>query len=98
MARSREQLPLSRDSNGQVHLDATGPVNMYVHQQELLGSGGQGTVFRAKIFDTSGTRLLMDVRINKQIRVGSHNVAPMSPLGRMYHNRSWQPHKAHGRD
>ena len=63
MEQSREQLPLSRDGNGQVHLMATGPVKIYVDYQGLLGSGGQGTVFRANVFDDSGTRLLLEVRI-----------------------------------
>lgn len=63
MEESREQLPLSRDGNGQVHLMAVGPVKIYVDYQEILGSGGQGTVYGAKVFDDSGTRLLMEVRI-----------------------------------
>lgn len=63
MEQSREQLPLSRDGNGQVHIMATGPVKIYVDYLGILGSGGQGTVYRAKVFDDSGTRLLMEVRV-----------------------------------
>lgn len=59
---SMEQLPLSRDSDGQVHLNGTGPVKICVDYREMLGSGGQGTVYRAKIFDEGGTQLLMEVR------------------------------------
>lgn len=58
-----EQLPLSRGNDGQVHLEGTGPVKICVDYGDVLGSGGQGTVYRAKVFDAAGTRLLMEVRI-----------------------------------
>lgn len=57
-----EQLPLSRDGHGQVILKDTGPVMICVDYEDILGSGGQGTVYRAKVFDAGGARLLMEVR------------------------------------
>lgn len=66
MEEPREQLPLSRDGNGQVHLMGTIPVKIYVDYRAILGSGGQGTVYRAQVFDDSGARLLMEVRVSKQ--------------------------------
>lgn len=74
-----DQLPLSRDSDGQVHLEDTGPVKICVNYDDVLGSGGQGTVCRAKVFDASGTRLLMEVRVGVQVQLSINSCAETGP-------------------
>lgn len=64
-----EQLPLSRDANGRVLLKGQGPVKIRVgYGEEILGTGGQGTVFRGKIFDYGGEELIMEVRSATWVR------------------------------
>lgn len=75
-----EQLPLSRDSGGQVHLNGTGPVKICMDYQEILGSGGQGTVFRAKIFDDGDAHILMEVRMTITQKVCSRRSLLLPPL------------------
>ena len=56
-----DNLPLSRDDDGEVHLQGTGPVSLQIVYDCVLGTGGQGVVFVGKILGRTDSRVIMKV-------------------------------------
>lgn len=57
-----DELPLTRDVDGQLHLASAGPVNLQIGYGDVLGAGGQGAVFRGALFEAETRTLLREVR------------------------------------
>ena len=57
-----DNLPLSRDDDGEVCLEGTGPVCLKIVYDCVLGTGGQGAVFVGKILGKDDSRVIMKVR------------------------------------
>ncbi|CAM9827730.1 unnamed protein product [Ascophyllum nodosum] len=72
-----EDLPLSRNDDGEIHLAGTaGPVSLQIVYDCVLRKGGQGAVFAGKILDKSDSRVIMQVAAKLPIVV--HD-----PLGKL---------------
>ena len=56
-----DDLPLSRDDDGEVRLEGTGPVSLQIMYDSVLGTGGQGAVFVGKILGKDDSREIMKV-------------------------------------
>lgn len=61
-----DQLPISRDADGDVQLAGTGRVSLRIEWESILGHGGQGAVFLGKILDQYGRQLIREVRSPKR--------------------------------
>ncbi|CAM9571173.1 unnamed protein product [Ascophyllum nodosum] len=71
-----DDLPLSRDDDGEVRLEGTGPVSLQIMYDSVLGTGGQGAVFVGKILGKDDSREIMKVAAKVPIVV-------QDPLGEL---------------
>lgn len=55
-------LPLKRDIDGQLQLVGTGPVDLRIDYDRVLGVGGQGVVFRGALTSVVTGMLVAEVR------------------------------------
>lgn len=58
------QLPLQRNHDGQLQMAGCGPVTLQIHHNEIIGSGGQGTVYKGRICNIQGAPVL---EVRKQV-------------------------------
>lgn len=57
-----DRLALQRDEFGQLQLTNTGPVTLRIAYGNVLGTGGQGVVFRGSLVMSVNQVLVMEVR------------------------------------
>lgn len=57
------QLPLQRGNDGQLRMAGYGPVTLQMQFEQIIGAGGQGTVFKGRIVGGHGA-LVLEVRIS----------------------------------
>lgn len=60
-----DRLPLTRGVDGELLFDGSGPVSLIVDRTSVLRNGGQGKVYRGKMFHAvaNGGSLIMEVRV-----------------------------------
>lgn len=63
------QLPLTRDIDGQLHLAGTGPVTLQIHYGQILGTGGEGVVFKGVLINIRDGSLAIEVWYDISVRL-----------------------------
>lgn len=67
-----DRLPLTRGADGQLRFDGSGPVALTVDRTDVVRNGGQGSVYRGKMFHAvaHGGSLIMEVRVQSYRYIG----------------------------